>query len=626
MRFTAIAVVLMLAAMLPVPAWAMTALVISTYHKDLPAQIMFESGMKERLRFHTGEHTVFFEYLDSPRLSLADTAAAMAEALPRRFRGVAVDAVVAVAPEATDFLMAHPELFPTAARLYVEVTVTQAEALRRSDGLFMTTRTDTPESIREALRISGARQIYPIGATTDPTGLGRLVRFRDATRDLPGVEVREDLIDLPLSTLLDRVAALPRGSIVYYLLLFNDGTGRHMRPYDAAAALSQRTAVPMFTAWGSLLGSGVTGGLMFSNAALGDATGQALIQLLQERRPAEKVAAWMAEASQMRLEYDWQQLRRWNIGESRLLPGTALVNRVPGIFEQYRWQITGAAVAVILLLVLSGVLARLLVLRRQAIADLAAERASLAQRVAERTAELDAKSVQLARSNAELEAFAYAVSHDLRTPLRNISTFTTLLQRRYVGAMDDEAREFLGFVVSGALRMDAMIRGLLEFSRIGRAGHEPGPVDLADILKETVDTLQPQFDEVGAQVSMAVDAMPPVAGVRSELLRLFQNLVENAVKYRDPQRRLDIAITAGRADDTAVISVADNGIGMDPGQVEQAFRLFRRLHGDHPAEGYGVGLALCRRIVDTHGGTITVDSQVGRGSTFRIALPLRQGD
>ncbi len=235
-------------------------------------------------------------------------------------------------------------------------------------------------------------------------------------------------------------------------------------------------------------------------------------------------------------------------------------------------------------------------------------------------AELQAKTADLARSNAELEQFAYVASHDLRQPLRMVSSYVTLLERRLGEQLDDVSREFIGYTVSGVKRMDALIKGLLDYSRVGRGGEDFTDVDLEETVAAACANLG--LDDGGGEASVTVEhPLPSVPGVSSELTRLFQNLIGNAVKYRHPDRPPEIRVGALRDGPDWVITVEDNGMGIDPANFERIFGMFQRLHGEGEYEGTGIGLAICRKIVTSHQGRIWVESEEGLGCRFKVALP-----
>ncbi len=234
--------------------------------------------------------------------------------------------------------------------------------------------------------------------------------------------------------------------------------------------------------------------------------------------------------------------------------------------------------------------------------------------------ELAKKTRIIERSNAELAQFAYVVSHDLRQPLRTISSFLTLIERRLGTDISEELREFIGFAVDGAKRMDRLIVDLLNYSRIGRQGAPFESLDLGEVLAEAMANLGTVIVEAHAQISVP-EHLPTVRGCRTELARLFQNLIANAIKYVARDTIPVIRVECHADGDGWLLSVADNGIGIPADSLERVFGLFQRLNAPDQGEGTGIGLAVCRKIVDRHRGRIWVESGSGHGSTFFVALP-----
>ncbi|AKB27682.1 sensory transduction histidine kinase [Methanosarcina siciliae T4/M] len=230
---------------------------------------------------------------------------------------------------------------------------------------------------------------------------------------------------------------------------------------------------------------------------------------------------------------------------------------------------------------------------------------------------LELKLEELARSNADLEQFAYVSSHDLQEPLRMIASYLQLLQRRYQGELDERADKYIYFAVDGASRMQSLINDLLEFSRVTTKARELEPTDCESILKYVLSDLEFSIKENEATVSY--DSLPEIMADGTQLTQVFQNLISNAIKFRSKETP-KIHVSAENEGDKWRFSVQDNGIGIDPKYAEKIFELFKRLHKREDYPGTGIGLSICKKIIERHGGDIWVESEPGRGSTFYFTL------
>jgi light-regulated signal transduction histidine kinase (bacteriophytochrome) len=223
----------------------------------------------------------------------------------------------------------------------------------------------------------------------------------------------------------------------------------------------------------------------------------------------------------------------------------------------------------------------------------------------------------LERSNKELEQFAYVASHDLQEPLRMVSSYTQLLGKRYKDKLDQDANDFINFAVDGANRMQRLINDLLEYSRVTSRGKPLEKLDLSSVLGRVIATMQFKIQDTNAMVSN--EDLPFVVGDEIQISRVFQNLIDNALKFRgeEPPR---IHISSKFESGKVIISVSDNGIGINEKFNDRVFTIFQRLHNREDYPGTGIGLAVCKRIIERHGGKIWLESEEGKGTTFYFTL------
>jgi signal transduction histidine kinase len=233
--------------------------------------------------------------------------------------------------------------------------------------------------------------------------------------------------------------------------------------------------------------------------------------------------------------------------------------------------------------------------------------------------DLEKRAKELSRSNKELEQFAYVASHDLKEPLRMVSSYLSLLEKRYKGDLDEEAREYIGYAIDGAQRMNDLMDGLLMYSRIDRSPNPFEPVDLEEVLQIATTNLEVSIMDSGTVLTHG--DLPQVMGDRRQLIQLFQNLISNALKFQNGNVP-EVHISSQTVGKDWRISIRDNGIGIAPEHTERIFQMFRRLHTRDEYPGNGMGLAISKKIVERHGGRIWFDSEPSKGATFSFTIPL----
>jgi light-regulated signal transduction histidine kinase (bacteriophytochrome) len=236
---------------------------------------------------------------------------------------------------------------------------------------------------------------------------------------------------------------------------------------------------------------------------------------------------------------------------------------------------------------------------------------------------LKLKIGELTHLNEELEQFAYISSHDLQEPLRMITSYLQLLQRKYQGNLDDKADKYINFAIDGAARMQNLIIDLLEYSRVGTVDEEPESIDCEFILDKVLSNIKAVIKENNATISH--DPLPEVMADSTQLVQVFQNLILNGIKFHGEETP-KIHIAAEKKASEWVFSVQDNGIGIDPQYSERIFEIFKRLNSRERYPGTGIGLAICKKIIERHGGRIWVESELGKGSTFYFTLPINSAE
>lgn len=302
-------------------------------------------------------------------------------------------------------------------------------------------------------------------------------------------------------------------------------------------------------------------------------------------------------------------------------PDGALFASVNGARAYVPWIIFIALVAVA---VLAAVLAWRVIRSAELVSEANAKLAHVNQELSVANESLHQRAAELARSNEELESFASIASHDLQEPLRKVRTFTEQLTVLEAEHLSDKGLDYLGRANAAAERMQKLIEDLLKFSRVSTQGRPFEAVELSEVTSRVVNDLERQIEDAGAVVD--VGPLPVIEADPLQMQQLMQNLISNAIKFHRPDVAPEVTVRAEVGEGRVRLAVSDNGIGFEPRYAARIFRIFERLHGRTEYPGTGIGLALCRKIADRHGGTIEADSELGHGATFTVLLPVKQPD
>jgi PAS domain S-box-containing protein len=345
------------------------------------------------LEFRSGKNNFFAEFMESPRISEGAITGVYRFYLERKYREIPFDFIIAWAPRATDFLAADKNLFPGAQRIFVEDAAgkDRGKGNGETDAMRIGIQEDFRATMDEIIRIASPKHIYVIGTSGDSTALTRRKRFEDSLSGLPGAPEVHFIDESSLEAIASRLENIPRGdSVAVYLLMFSDGGGRSLTPYEAAGMLARRSAIPVFSYWESLMGSGIVGGCLISQEKIGMHIGGIILS-----REKHSDASYF---SPMRYVYDCRALEKWGISEDRLPAGAIVMNHEPHIWQRYRWHIFAILSAITGLSLFSLSLIRALRLKNRAVMELDQERANLEKTVEERTGEISRSNMELAAS------------------------------------------------------------------------------------------------------------------------------------------------------------------------------------------------------------------------------------
>ncbi len=568
---------------------------------------------------------VHAEYLDLQRnQDVPGYRRMLLEMLLKKHAQRRIDLIVTVQQPAIDFLLADGrDIAPQAPVISIQRRPLLAEENSARSIVGELNQFDIAGTLEQALQLfpQTRRVVFASGSSAaDAKAIEDATQVAEAWR---GQVEFEYTLGQTLDEILQRVGHLPPHSIVIFTQYNVDAKGRVALAYEAESMIVKAANAPVFGFYDYNLRNGGIGGSVFSVEASGARTGKLALDMLNHSGSA---ASGTLQTGTLQVNapiplYDWSQIQRWG-GDIRRLPAHAVfVNRPPSVWQQY-----GTAIVATLLFILaqSVLIAALLInvrRRRRAEEDIRSLNADLEQRVALRTAELTA-------ANQELDSFAYAVSHDLRAPLRAMSGFSQALLEDYAHRLDGEAKNFLQQIGIASRKMGDLIAGMLALSRSTRGELRRVPIDLSALASRILSELARH--EPGRVLSIAIEPGLTLDGDASMIEAAMENLLCNAWKYTSKTPSPTIRVYSGVLEPNGKgerdicecgICIGDNGAGFDMAHAGQLFQPFRRLHRQEEFPGIGIGLATVQRIIHRHGGQIRAQAIPGGGATFCFSLP-----
>jgi len=598
-----------------------TVVLLDSFNPKIPWSRLFHKGFHSGLAGAVEKPRVFEEFMDASRFPAHIEDGSYVGYLEGKYAGRHIDLLIAQSGPAALLLAKYPHLFAGTPRLFVNPARPIAEGLQGDlAGAVITAKADIHAAFGHMLAVTAPKRVVVIGETATPVVRHNVAAIRENHPMDPGITV-EFLLDLPLNDLLQKVADLPPGTAIFYMLIFRDGAGKTFVPYNAVQQIAARASAPAFSHWDSLLGSGIAGGYLLSASRVGELAARETLSLLSGKL-STRVGTQQGEAFEH--IYDWRVLDRFGIPLSRLPANSKVLHRKESAWSTYRPLILGAGIAAIL----SGALGRLwIVTLRRTVRE---RTASLTREIAERErieTELVSAKHDAERANTAKSEFLASMSHELRSPLNAVLGFAQMLKFDRRNVLSSAQTESIESILSGGNHLLKLINEILDLARVeaGRMEFSMESVGAGAVVAECV-TLTTALGEQRSIKFVNRLGGAPEYHVFADPLRFKQaliNLLSNAVKYNRDHGTVTVA---GRStvDGYLHISVTDTGYGISDEHRGAVFEIFNRLGTDAmiSREGAGIGLAVTRLLVENMDGRIGFESEEGRGSTFWIELPL----
>jgi len=604
------------------PSARLRILVLNSYHIGMTWEDQLNEGLLKTLRQSGLELDIFIEYMDTKRLSREWIFMHLAALYAAKYT-IPPDIILANDDNAIDFLLEHRAvLFPNIPVVFSGLNDTQKVQYIQTQGFTGLTETvDIKRTLDLMLKLHpNLKQVIAIADATQSSHV-HLRHYREVASEITAGHtsqvVFDDYTNWTFGELVDRLKALPPDTALLYLSANRDRNGDLPPPAGGLTVITQNSSAPIYTLWQSHgLNQGVIGGFMADGLLHGRMLGEYAVRILKGESVYDLPIIRNVDNRPI---FDYNMLMAHHIALDSLPPDSRLINELQSFYYHY-YKVIWATLGFITLQTI--IIAILIFLinksRRRERETLQHTNAELEQRVADRTQELERRTQELERFNNELDQFTYVASHDLQEPVRNLVSYSTLLKEDLGNELSEDATEDLFYITSAAGRMQQLVQDLLALSRAGRAAVKTEPVDLNDCVNHALDALRIRIDEAEAEVILT--PLPIVLGDATLLTQLYQNLLGNALKFIGDERPV-IRLTVECEDDLWTLGVSDNGIGLAPEYAEQIFKPFKRLHGMTTYAGTGIGLSICQKAAERHGGRIWVESKLGQGAHFRFTLP-----
>lgn len=593
-------------------------LVLNAYHIGMKWEDRITEGLLSTLQQSELPLDIFIEHMDTKRIPRERLFPALAALYTKKYTSP-IDVIIVADDNALDFVLAYRQtLFPGIPVVFCGINdYAKAHRIHALGFTGLTETVDIKRTLELILKLHpGAKQVLAIADAASTAAL-HLNNYHAATAQISTHVEFGELSNWTFDELGRTLANLPRDTVLLYLSISRDREGNLPPPSGVTRFLTEHTDLPLYTLWETHLGQGFVGGFIADGTLHGRRTAELALRILQGE-PVHNLP--VVDNIGNRPIFDYRALMTYHLAVKQLPENSLILNEPQSFYYRHYKKIWAIF---IFLLLQSTIIVVLLYLinkaRKQERSILQHVNTELEQRVSMRTKELKLRTQDLENYNNELDQFNYVASHDLQEPVRNLISYSTLLKEDLGEELSEDVEEDLYYITTAAERMQHLVQDLLALSRAGRATVKKEPVWLDDCVDNALDALRMRIEETHAVIHR--QPLPMISGDATLLTQLYQNLLGNALKFVGASQP-EIHLTAESTGDMWTFGMRDNGIGIEPEYAEQIFKPFKRLHGLAEYDGTGIGLSICQKAVERHGGRIWVDSRPGEGCCFQFTLPI----